>query len=186
MAHFTREEFLCIFTPLPPKTADFRYFWVWFSCFWCTKHKPDALPSVLYFCVFVNAKRQGVRIHLIKSTNESFIDYYIYYRHAHLFSQKHKNAKEWAQNTKLAWGVCRATQHFDDWTSKCKIRAQRQVYMIYADWRSIKISFTPLQARGIGKITAWRGRKIFLATQKNKAFITKSTCSNKILQNKQR
>ena len=93
MAHFTREEFLCIFTPLPPKTADFRYFWVWFSCFWCTKHKPDALPSVLYFCIFVNAKRQGVQIYLIKSTNESFIDYYIYYRHAHLFSQKHKNAK---------------------------------------------------------------------------------------------
>lgn len=48
---------------------------------------------VLYFCVFVNAKRQGGLIHLIKSTNESFIDYYIYYRHAHLFSQKHKNTK---------------------------------------------------------------------------------------------
>ena len=32
------------------------------------------------------------------------------------------------------------------------------------------------------KITAWRGRKFFLATQKNMAFITESTCSNKILQ----
>ena len=83
----------------PPKTADFRYFWVWFSCFWCTKQKPDALPSVLYFCVFVNAKRQGVQIYLIKSTNESFIDYYIYYRHAHLFSQntKMQKCKIWAQ-----------------------------------------------------------------------------------------
>ena len=93
-----------------------------------------------------------------------------------------KNAKERVQNTKLAWRLCRATQHFDDGTSKCKIWAQRQVYMIYADWRSIKISFTPLQARGMEKITAWRSRKFFFATQKNKAFITKSTCSNKILQ----
>ena len=33
------------------------------------------------------------------------------------------------------------------------------------------------------KITAWRGRKFFLATQKNTAFIIESTCSNKILQN---
>ena len=32
------------------------------------------------------------------------------------------------------------------------------------------------------KITAWRGRKIFLATQKNTAFITESPYSNKILQ----
>jgi hypothetical protein len=32
------------------------------------------------------------------------------------------------------------------------------------------------------KITPWRSGKNFLATQKNKAFITKSTCSNKILQ----
>ena len=54
--------------------------------------------------------------------------------------------------------------------------------MIYANWRSIKISFTPLQARGMGKITAWRGRKIFLATQKNMALITESLYSNKILQ----
>ena len=104
MAHFTREELLCIFTPLPPKTADFRYFWVWFSCFWCTKHKPDALPSVLYFCIFVNAKRQGVQIYLIKSTNESFIDYYIYYRHTHLFSQKRKNAK-YEHKGKFTWSM---------------------------------------------------------------------------------
>ena len=86
------------------------------------------------------------------------------------------------QNTKLAWRLCRATQHFDDGTSKCKIWALRQVYMIYADWRSIKISFTPLMARGMEKITGWRGRKIFLATQKNMAFITESPLSNKILQ----
>jgi hypothetical protein len=45
-----------------------------------------------------------------------------------------------------------------------------------------KFLLLPLQARGMEKITAWRGRKIFLATQKNMAFITKSTCSNKILQ----
>jgi hypothetical protein len=32
------------------------------------------------------------------------------------------------------------------------------------------------------KITAWRSRKIFLATQKNKAFIAKSTCSDNFLQ----
>ena len=114
MAHFTREEFLCIFTPLPPKTADFRYFWVWFSCFWCTRHKPDALPSVLYFCIFVNAKRQGVQIYLIKSTNESFIDYYIYYRHAHLFSQKHKNAKMQNMSTKASLhDLCRLTKHLN-------------------------------------------------------------------------
>ena len=111
MAHFTREEFLCIFTTFPPKTADFRCFWVWFSCFWCTKHKPDALPSVLYFCVFVNAKRQGVQIYLIKSTNESFIDYYIYYRHAHLFSQKCKNAKY--EHKGSLHDLCRLTKHLN-------------------------------------------------------------------------
>jgi hypothetical protein len=30
-----------------------------------------------------------------------------------------------------------------------------------------EISFTPYQAHGVEKITAWRGRKIFLAMQKN-------------------
>ena len=34
--------------------------------------------------------------------------------------QKCKNAKERAQSTKLAWGLCRATQHFDYEISKCK------------------------------------------------------------------
>ena len=159
MAHFTREEFLCIFTPLPPKTADFRYFWVWFSCFSCTKHKPDALPTVLYFCIFVNAKRQGVQIYLIKSTNESFIDYYIYYRHAHLFSQKHKNAK-YEHKGKFTWSM-----PIDE---------------------ASKFLLHPLQAHCMEKITAWRGRKIFLATQKNKVFITKCTCSDNFLQNKQK
>ena len=33
-----------------------------------------------------------------------------------------------------------------------------------------------------GKITPWRSRKIFLATQKNKAFLDKQRRSNKILQ----
>jgi hypothetical protein len=36
------------------------------------------------------------------------------------------------------------------------------------------------------KITPWRGRKFSLATQKNMAFITKSTCSDNFLQNKQK
>jgi hypothetical protein len=39
---------------------------------------------------------------------------------------------------------------------------------------------------GMEKITAWRSRKIFLATQKNMALITESPFSNKILQNKQK
>ena len=46
--------------------------------------------------------------------------------------------------------------------------------------------FTPLQAHGMEKFTAWRGRKFSLATQKNKAFITESARSNKFLQNKQK
>ena len=39
-----------------------------------------------------------------------------------------QNAKEWVQNTKLAWGLCRATQHFDDGTSKSPnpLRDERQ------------------------------------------------------------
>jgi hypothetical protein len=45
-----------------------------------------------------------------------------------------------------------------------------------------KFLLHPLQVHGMEKITAWRGRKIFLATQKNMAFITKSLYSNKILQ----
>ena len=45
--------------------------------------------------------------------------------------------------------------------------------------------FTPLQAHGMEKFTAWRGRKFSLATQKNTAVLDKQTCSNKILQNKQ-
>ena len=46
--------------------------------------------------------------------------------------------------------------------------------------------FTPLQAHGMGNFSAWRGRIFSLATQKNKAFITESARSNKILQNKQK
>ena len=91
MEHFTREESLCIFTPLPPKTADFRYFWVWFSCFWCTKHKPDALPSVLYFCVFVNAKwkRRFAYTLLNQQMNHLLIIIYIIGTHTCF----HKNTK---------------------------------------------------------------------------------------------
>ena len=46
--------------------------------------------------------------------------------------------------------------------------------------------FTPLQAHGKGKITAWRSGKFSLATQKNKAVLDKQARSNKILQNKQK
>ena len=49
-----------------------------------------------------------------------------------------------------------------------------------------KNSLHPLQAHGMENLTAWRGRKFSLATQKNKAFITESTRSNKILQNKRK
>jgi hypothetical protein len=45
-----------------------------------------------------------------------------------------------------------------------------------------KFLLHPLQAHCMEKITAWRSRKIFLATQKNKAFIAKSTCSDNFLQ----
>ena len=155
---------------------------------------------------------------------------------------EHQNAKEWAQNTKLAWGVCRATQHFDDGTSKhkemllfhcftaCYVfgkeetlafsakipailsqnsrftanfricertrtrksrghqpypRNRRAIGSFITHCHQQKI-FTPLQTHGMEKITAWRGRKISLATQKNKAFTTESAHSNKFLQNKQR
>jgi hypothetical protein len=46
--------------------------------------------------------------------------------------------------------------------------------------------FTPLQAHGMGKFTAWRGRKFSLATQKYRAIFDKQARSNKILQNKRR
>ncbi|MEE0689772.1 MAG: hypothetical protein UCJ13_02950 [Bacteroidaceae bacterium] len=46
--------------------------------------------------------------------------------------------------------------------------------------------FTPLQAQGKGKITAWRSGKFSLATQKNMAIFDKQVRSNKILQNKQK
>ena len=45
--------------------------------------------------------------------------------------------------------------------------------------------FTPLQAHGMEKFSAWRGRKFSLATQKNTAALDKQARSNKILQNKQ-
>ena len=46
--------------------------------------------------------------------------------------------------------------------------------------------FTPQQAHGMEKITAWRDRKFSLATQKNTAIPDKQARSNKILQNKQK
>ena len=46
--------------------------------------------------------------------------------------------------------------------------------------------FTPLQAHGMEKFTAWRVRKFSLSTKKNKEFFDKQACSNKILQNKQK
>ena len=42
--------------------------------------------------------------------------------------------------------------------------------------------FTPLQAHGMEKFTAWRSGKFSLATQKNTAIPNKRVCSNKILQ----
>ena len=56
-------------------------------------------------------------------------------------------------------------------------------------WKIIdkfKKFFTPLQAQGKGKITAWRSGKFSLATQKNMAVLDKQARSNKILQNKQK
>ena len=46
--------------------------------------------------------------------------------------------------------------------------------------------FTPLQAHGMEKISAWRGRKFSLATQKNTAIPDKQARSNKFLHNKQK
>ena len=46
--------------------------------------------------------------------------------------------------------------------------------------------FTPLQAHGMENISAWRGRKFSLATQKNTAVLNKQARSNKILQNKRK
>ena len=46
--------------------------------------------------------------------------------------------------------------------------------------------FTPQPAHGMENISAWRGRKFSLATQKNTAIPDKQARSNKILQNKQK
>jgi hypothetical protein len=45
-----------------------------------------------------------------------------------------------------------------------------------------EISFTPNQAHGVEKITAWRGRKIFLAMQKNEWQGGGNREANKLLQ----
>lgn len=55
------------------------------------------LPSASRFAFLRFCKRKrkrGIRVHLIKSINELFIDYYIYNRHALMFPQKRKNAKK--------------------------------------------------------------------------------------------
>jgi hypothetical protein len=46
--------------------------------------------------------------------------------------------------------------------------------------------FTPLQAHGMEKITAWRSGKFSLATQIYRAIFDKIVCSNIFLQNKQK
>ena len=81
--------------------------------------------------------------------------------------------------------LCRATQHFDDGTSKCKIcgvLAENDA----CDGGHQKKFFTPLQAHGMENFTAWRARKFSLATQKNTAVFDKQAHSNKILQNKRK
>jgi hypothetical protein len=45
-----------------------------------------------------------------------------------------------------------------------------------------KKTFTPFQAHGMEKHTAWRGRKFFLATQKTETPNTERLDSNKFLQ----
>ncbi len=62
--------------------------------------------------------------------------------------QKCKNAKERAQSTKLAWGLCRATQHFDYEISKCKgASAESSLLGGYAERRSISIMKIKMQKR---------------------------------------
>ena len=92
---------------------------------------------------------------LNQQMNHLLIIIYIIGTHT-CFHKKHKNAK--IQN--------------------CGVLAEHDAF----DGDHQKNFFTPLQAHGMEKITAWRGRKIFLATQKDMAFITKSLYSNKILQ----
>ena len=84
---------------------------------WSNKEKLKNGRADSRFCIFVFLQTQngkGGLIHLIKSTNESFIDYYIYYRHAHLFSQKHKNTKKQNMSTKASLhNLCRLTKHLN-------------------------------------------------------------------------
>lgn len=68
----------------------------------------------VFLCFCKRKTARGGLIHLIKSTNESFIDYYILYRHAHLFPQKHKNAKMQNMSTKASLhDLCRLTKHLN-------------------------------------------------------------------------
>ena len=69
------------------------------------------------------------------------------------------------------------------------LQKRAEQYPLAAPWKIIdkfKKIFTPLQAHGMEKITAWRGRKFSLATQKNTAIFDKQVRSNKILQNKRK
>ena len=109
----------------------------------------------------------------------------IYYRHAHLFSQKRKN-------TKMQRSECRTPSWLGGYAERRSISMMEHQNAKYEHkgkftWsmsidEASKFLLHSLQAHCMEKITGWRGRKIFLATQKNMAFITKSTCSNKILQ----
>ena len=65
------------------------------------------------------------------------------------------------------------------------LRNQRAIGPFITHCHQQKI-FTPLQAHGMENISAWRGRKFSLATQKNTAILDKQARSNKILQNKQK
>ena len=127
MAHFTREEFLCIFTPLPPENGGFSVFLsvIFVLLMYQTQAWRITVRFVfLCFCKRKMEKRFAYTL-LNQQMNHLLIIIYIIGTHTcfhkNTKTQKHKNAKERVQNTKLAWRLCRATQHFDDGTSKCKI-----------------------------------------------------------------
>ena len=90
-----------------------------------------------------------------------------------------QNAKEWVQNQVYLSYAERRSENLS------YLRNQRAIEPLITHCQH-KNSFTPLQAHGMEKFTAWRGRKFSLATQKNTAIPDKQACSNKILQNKQK
>ena len=100
---------------------------------------------------------------------------------------KHQNAKERLSERipKFIWGRP-SVSSFDDGTSS----KMQNLWSFGRKWRfwrrPAQKFFTPLQAHGMENISAWRGRKFSLATQKNTAIPDKQARSNKILQNKQK